>query len=49
MARPSALELANEIARGKVSPEQEIGLSMGRDIKLPIPTQDIGLEMGLSL
>jgi hypothetical protein len=49
MARPSAIELANEIAQGKVSPEQEIGLSMGRDIKLPIPTQDIGLEMGLSL
>jgi ATP-dependent exoDNAse (exonuclease V) alpha subunit len=46
MARPSAFELANEIARAKVSPEQNLGQE---DIKLPVQPQEINLGMGLGL
>ena len=49
MARPSAIELANEIAQGKVSPEQDLGQGLKQEIKLPIQTREIGLEMGLGL
>jgi ATP-dependent exoDNAse (exonuclease V) alpha subunit len=49
MARPSAIELANEIARTKVSPEQEIGQVLKEDIKLPVQSQEISLGMGLGL
>jgi ATP-dependent exoDNAse (exonuclease V) alpha subunit len=47
MARPSAIELANEITQAKASPQQE--LVPKQDIKLPIPSKEIGLEMGLGL
>lgn len=49
MARPSAIELANEIAQGKVSPEQDLGQGLKQEIKLPMQTREIGLEMGLGL
>ena len=49
MARPSAIELANEIAQGKVSPKQDLGQGLKQEIKLPIQTREIGLEMGLGL
>ena len=47
MARPSAIELANEVAQGKVSPQQD--LAPRQEIKLPVQSQEIGLEMGLGL
>ena len=49
MARPSAIELANEIARAKVSPEQNIGQVLKQDIKLPVQSQEISLGIGLGL
>jgi ATP-dependent exoDNAse (exonuclease V) alpha subunit len=49
MARPSAFELANEIARAKVSPEQDLGQVLKQDIKLPVQPQEISLGMGLGL
>ncbi len=45
MARPSAIELANDIAQQKVPPNQDIA----QGLKLPIKTPEIGFEMGLSL
>jgi 2-oxoglutarate dehydrogenase complex dehydrogenase (E1) component-like enzyme len=39
MARPSAIELANEIAQGKVSPEQDLGQGLKQEIKLPMQTR----------
>jgi ATP-dependent exoDNAse (exonuclease V) alpha subunit len=49
MARPSAIELVNEITQAKASPEQDLGQVLKQDIKVPIQTQEIGLEMGLGL
>jgi ATP-dependent exoDNAse (exonuclease V) alpha subunit len=49
MARPSAIELANEITQAKASPQQDLGQVLKQDIKVPIQTQEIGLEMGLGL
>jgi len=49
MARPSAIELANEMARAKVLPEQELGQVLKQDIKLPVQSQEISLGMGLGL
>ncbi len=49
MARPSAIELANDIAQQKVSPNQDIGQGLKQEIKPPIKAQEIGFEMGLSL
>jgi predicted RNA-binding protein with PIN domain len=47
MARPSAIELANDIAQQKGSPNQDIGHDLKQELKLPIKTQEIGFEMGL--
>jgi hypothetical protein len=47
MARPFAIELANEITQSKASPQQE--LVPKQDIKLPMPSKEIGLERGLGL
>jgi hypothetical protein len=49
MARPSAIELANDIAQQKVSPNQDIGHDLKQELKLPIKTQEIGFEIGLGL
>ena len=49
MARPSAIELANQITQGKAFHEQDLGQGLKQEIKLPIQTQEIGLEMGLGL
>ena len=49
MARPSAIELANDIAQQKVSPNQDIAQGLRHEIKLPIKTPEIGFEMGLGL
>jgi ATP-dependent exoDNAse (exonuclease V) alpha subunit len=49
MARPSAFELANEIARAKVSPEQDLGQVLKQGIKVPVQPQEISLGMGLGL
>jgi ATP-dependent exoDNAse (exonuclease V) alpha subunit len=49
IARPSAFELANEIARAKVSPEQDLGQVPKQDIKLPVQPQEISFGMGLGL
>jgi hypothetical protein len=49
MARPSAIELANDIAKQKVSPNQDIAQGLKPEIKLPIKTPEIGFEMGLGL
>jgi ATP-dependent exoDNAse (exonuclease V) alpha subunit len=49
MARPSAIELANDIAQQKVSPNQDIAQGLKQEIKLPIKTPEIGFEMGLGL
>jgi hypothetical protein len=49
MARPSAIELANEITQAKASPQQDLGQVLKQDIKVPIQAQEIGLEMGLGL
>jgi len=49
MARPSAIELANEITQTNASPKQDLGQVLKQDIKLPIQPQEFGLEMGLDL
>jgi hypothetical protein len=49
MARPSAIELASEITRAKVLPEQDLGPALKQDIKLPVQSQEISLGMGLGL
>jgi conjugative relaxase-like TrwC/TraI family protein len=49
MARPSAIELANDIAQQKLSPNQEIAQGLKQEVKLPIKTPEIGFEMGLGL
>ena len=49
MARPSAMELANEITGAKISPEQNIKFVLKQDIKLPVHSQEISLEMGLGM
>jgi len=49
MARPSAIELANDIAQQKVAPNQDIAQGLKQEIKLPIKTPEIGFEMGLGL
>jgi hypothetical protein len=49
MARPSAIERANEITQAKASPQQDLGQVLKQDIKAPIQAQEIGLEMGLGL
>ena len=49
MARPSAIELANDIAQQKASPNQDIAQGLKQEIKLPIKTPEIGFEMGLGL
>jgi conjugative relaxase-like TrwC/TraI family protein len=47
MARPSAIELANDLAQQRVSSNQDIAQGPKQEIKLPIKTQEIGFEMGL--
>jgi hypothetical protein len=49
MARPSAIELTNEIARARMLPEQDLGQVLKQDIKLPVQSQEISLGMGLGL
>jgi len=49
MARPSAIELANEIAREKVSPEQDIGQVLKQDIKLPVSGDQFRNGSGLMM
>jgi ATP-dependent exoDNAse (exonuclease V) alpha subunit len=49
MARPSAIELANDIAQQKVSRDQDIAQGLKQEIELPIKTPEIGFEMGLGL
>jgi conjugative relaxase-like TrwC/TraI family protein len=49
MARPSAIELANEITGAKVSPERNIKPVLTQDIKLPVQSQEISLEMELAM
>ncbi|MDQ2844218.1 MAG: hypothetical protein M3Y72_24895 [Acidobacteriota bacterium] len=49
MARPSAIELANDIAQQKVSSNPDIVQSLTHVIMFPIKTQEIGFEMGLGL
>ena len=49
MARPSAIELANDIAQQKVSPNQNIAQGLKQEIKLPVKTPEIEFEMGLGL
>jgi len=49
MARPSVIELANEIAGAKVSPERSIKPVLKQDIKLPVQSQEISLGMELGM
>ncbi|WP_245632290.1 hypothetical protein [Edaphobacter aggregans] len=49
MARPSAIELVNEITRAKVSPEQDIGQVLKQEIKLPVQPQEISVGLGMEL
>ena len=49
MARPSAIELANEIAQAKVSPGQDLGQGLKQEIKLPIQTSGDRFRNGIGL
>ena len=43
------IELANEIAGAKVSPERSIKPVLKQDIKLPVQSQEISLGMELGM
>jgi conjugative relaxase-like TrwC/TraI family protein len=49
MARPSVIELANEITGAKVSPERNIEPALKQDIKPPVQSQEnsLGRELGM--
>ena len=49
MARPSVIELANEITGAKVSPERSIKPVLKQDIKLAVQSHEISLGMELGM
>jgi ATP-dependent exoDNAse (exonuclease V) alpha subunit len=49
MARPSAIELANEISRSEQPPERSAEINPKQGIEVLKPTRDIEQHMGLGL
>jgi ATP-dependent exoDNAse (exonuclease V) alpha subunit len=49
MARPSAIELANEFSQSKQSPEHDAGMNPTQVNEALKPTRDIGFEYGMGL
>jgi len=49
MARPSAIELANEISQSKQPLEHSAEINPKQIIEVLKPTHDIGLEQGMGL
>jgi conjugative relaxase-like TrwC/TraI family protein len=49
MARPSAIELANEFSQSKQSPEHHAGMNPTQVNEALKPTRDIGFEYGMGL
>ena len=49
MARPSAIELANEISQSKQSLEHNAGMNPKQVIEALKPPRDMGFEQGIGL